>query len=412
MATGTEELSDHKAGLRFDPVSLACICAGGLALTYPAYLYLMFQSHAWILGANGRPSVSDFLVFWLAGSSALHGAGGAAYDPQLLHAAEVATSGRQFTRHMSWHYPPLFLFVAAGLALLPYVAAFVAWVAGTLAVYSFTVFRIAKRPIALVLSCAAPAVFVNAIGGQNGPLTAALLGAALLCLEERPILSGIFLGLLTYRPQLGILFPIVLIAGGYWRTFIVAGITALAGLLACWGAFGTETMQACLHFLPGASDALLVKGENGFYNFQTIYGLVRTAGLGGGAAAVIQAGMTLWAAVAIAWFWRREAPFPLKAAALATASLIASPYLYIYDFAVLSVTFAFLYRHRPFDGVEIWSVVAANVLIGAFLFLPSPIGLLANVVALALIARRSFGVGAEYAPRAAPGIAVIQSAHS
>ena len=208
-------------------------------------------------------------------------------------------------------------------------------------------------------------------------------------------MSGIFIGLLTYRPQLGIFFPVVLIAGGYWRTFVVAAITALVGLLACWGAFGADTMQACLHFLPGASDALLVKGENGFYNFQTVYGLVRMAGLGSGAGMVIQGGMTLWAAVALAWFWRSDAPFPLKAAAMATASLIASPYLYIYDFAVLTVAFAFLYRHRPFDAVEMAGVAAANVLVGAFLFFPSPIGLLAVVIAFALIVRRLTGAQAE-----------------
>jgi arabinofuranan 3-O-arabinosyltransferase len=412
MATGTEDLNKHIVGPRFNPATLACAGAGGLALAYPAYLYLMFRSHTWILGANGRPSVTDFLVFWLAGRSALRGAAGAAYDPRLLHAAEVAISGHQFTRHMSWHYPPLFLFVAASLALLPLVVAFVVWVASTLALYSFTIFRIAKSPMAVVLSCAAPAVFINAIGGQNGPLTAALLGAALLCLEERPILSGIFIGLLTYRPQLGILFPVVLIAGGYWRTFIVAGITALAGLLACWGAFGTETMQACLHFLPGASDALLVKGENGFYNFQTVYGLVRWAGLGSGAGIVIQAGITLWAAVVLAWFWRREAPFPLKAVALATASLIASPYLYIYDFAVLTVAFAFLYRHRPFDAVEIAGVTAANVLVGSFLFFPSPIGLLAVIIAFALIVRHLTGTQAEHVSQGDPAGVMVQAAGS
>jgi len=412
MASGTDHANNAALPTRTDPATLACIGAGGFALAYPVYLNLMFQTHTWILGANGRPSVSDFLVFWLAGRAALRGAAAAAYDPQIHHAAEVAISGHAFTRHMSWHYPPLFLFVATGLALLPYIAAFIIWIASTLAIYSITVFRIARSPFALILSCAAPAVFINAIGGQNGPLTAALVGAALLCLEERPILSGVFLGLLTYRPQLGILFPVVLIAGGYWRTFIAASITALAGLLACWGVFGTVTMQACLHFLPGASDALLVRGENGFYNFQTLYGLARWAGLGSAAGTIIQTGMTLWAAVALAWLWRRNVPFPLKAAALAAASLIASPYLYIYDFAVLTVAFAFLYRQRPFDAVEITGVAAANILVGAFLFFPSPIGLLAILIAFGLIIRRLTGSQPEHVSHAGPAGIMMQAAGS
>lgn len=412
MASRTAELDGAAAKPRVDLAAWACVGAGSLAIAYPCYLFLMFQGKTWILGTNGRPGVSDFLVFWLAGRDALHGTAAAAYDPRLHHAAEVAISGHEFTHHMSWHYPPLFLFVAAGLALLPYIASFVFWVASTLAIYSLTAFRIARSPVALVLSCAAPAVFINAIAGQNGPLTAAFLGAALLFLEDRPIVSGIILGFLTYRPQLGILFPVMLIAGGYWRTFFAAGITAVVGLLACWGAFGTETMLACIHFLPGASDALLVKGENGFYNFQTVYGLVRWAGLGGGAAGVIQAGMTVWAAVAIAWLWHREISFPLKAAAFATASLLASPYLYIYDFAVLTVAFAFLYRHRPFDTVEIVGIAAANLFVGAFLFFPSPIGLVSIIIAFALIARRATGTQPARAPQPTPTGTVIQSVHS
>jgi hypothetical protein len=106
--------------------------------------------------------------------------------------------------------------------------------------------------------------------------------------------------------------------------------------------------------------------------------------------------MTLWAAIALGWFWRRNAPFSLKAAALAVASLLASPYLYIYDFAVLTVAFAFLYRHRPFDAVEVAGVAVANLLVGAFLFFPSPIGLLAIIIAFALIMRRAMAIPAFF----------------
>jgi hypothetical protein len=366
--------------------------ACGLGLAYPVYLGLMYRSHSWILASQGRPLVSDFLVFWLAGRSALHGAAATAYDPHLHHAAEVAAAGHAFATHLSWHYPPLFLFVAASLAVLPYVPAFILWVAGTLAAYAMTVGEIARSRLALILGCAAPTVFINAIGGQNGPLTAALIGATLLFLEERPLLSGFFLGLLTYRPHFGVIFPLVLLAGGYWRVIISATITAIVGLLACWLAFGFETLRAFVHFFPAASDALLVHGENGFKNFETIYGLMRWSGFGGGAASLAQAGCALLAVAAVLWMWRRTESYPVKAAALSAATLLATPYLYIYDFAVLTVTFAFLYRHRPFDSLEIAAIAAANVLTGLFLFFPSPVGLAALAIAIALIARRAFEV--------------------
>ncbi|HWY15384.1 MAG TPA: glycosyltransferase family 87 protein [Rhizomicrobium sp.] len=392
--------------------TLALMFAGGMALAYPAYLGLMFRSHAWILVSNGRPAITDFLVFWLAGASALRGAAAAAYDPHLLHVAEVAAAGHEFSHHLPWRYSPLFLFVAAALALLPYVTAFLVWVGATLAVFSLAIFRIAGSRLGLVLACATPAVFINAICGQNGPLTAALIGAVLWCLERKSVLTGgatlslkeswlpagILLALLTYKPQFGVLFPLVLVAGGYWRTLICAAVATAAGILLCWAAFGAGTLYAFVHFLPITSNDLLVHGQNGFNNLQTVYGLVRWSGFGNLAGWVAQGAVICATATALLWLWRRPVPFALKAAAFATATLLATPHLYIYDFAILIVSFAFLYHQRAFDMLEVAAIAVANFLIGAFLFFPTPIGLVAVAIAVAMIARRV--IQEEGAPRA------------
>jgi len=47
-----------------------------------------------------------------------------------------------------------------------------------------------------------------------------LLGTALVMLVERPILAGVLIGCLAYKPQFGLLIPLVLIAGSHWRAFI------------------------------------------------------------------------------------------------------------------------------------------------------------------------------------------------
>jgi hypothetical protein len=369
---------------------IASALAGGLALAYPVYLVLMFRSHDWIIAAHGRPAVTDFLVFWLAGKVALHGAAAAAYDPAIHHALEVAAAGHQFAGQLPWRYSPLFFFIVAPLALIPYLPAFVVWVGTTLAAFAFTLSRIARSHAGVLLACATPAVFINAICGQNGPLTALLIGAALLNLEEQPVLSGIFIALLTYKPQFGILLPLVLVAGGHWRALIAAGVACAAGLLLSCAFFGFDSLRAFLHFLPITSNALLVHGANGFNKLQTVYGMVRWLGLGNGTAWVAQGAVILSTAAAMIWLWKREVPFSLKAAALATATLVATPHLYAYDFAVLMVSFAFLYRHRAFDNLEVSGIVAANVCIGAFLFFPTPIGLIAIAIAIGLIARRVF----------------------
>ena len=70
-------------------------------------------------------------------------------------------------------------------------------------------------------------VFNNTLVGQNGFLTAALIGGTLYLIPVRPILAGVCLGLLSYKPQYGLLFPIVLIAAAQWTVFFTAAVTAV-----------------------------------------------------------------------------------------------------------------------------------------------------------------------------------------
>jgi arabinofuranan 3-O-arabinosyltransferase len=53
-------------------------------------------------------------------------------------------------------------------------------------------------------------------------------------LERHPALAGICLGLLTYKPQFGLLFPIVLIADRRWLTIAVAALVALLLAALSW----------------------------------------------------------------------------------------------------------------------------------------------------------------------------------
>ncbi len=388
MTVETGQADQSPLSFRLDARGIGLALAGGFALAYPIMLWMMFRAHGWIIGANGRPSVTDFMVFWLAGHSALKGAAAAAYVPQLHHAAEVALSGHRFAGQLPWRNSPLFFFVAVPLALFPYFWAFLLWVTASLAAYGLVIWRIARSPLALVLACATPAIFINAICGQNGALTAALMGAALLCLERRPIMSGILIGLLSYKPQFGILVPVVLIAAGYWRVLISAAIASIAAMLASAVVFGFEAFRAFLHYLPVTSNEILVHGINGFNKLQTAYGLVRWLGFGNDMAWTAQTGLICILGPALFWLWRRDMPFALKAAALPIATLLVTPHLFMYDFPLVAVSFAFLYRQRAFDSFEFWSIGLANLCMGAFLFLPAPLGLFSLAIAVALIVRR------------------------
>src|SRR5262249_38793976 len=195
---------------------------------------------------------------------------------------ETAVVGGEWKVYLGWHYPPPFLAVAALLATLPYAAAFIAWLAATLPLYVVTIRAIVRDRIGWLVAGAFPCLMPNIIPGQNGFLTASLIGGTLVLLERHPLLAGACLGVLTYKPQFGILFPLVLVAGGHWRAIAAAAVTAIALALASLALFGVAPWEAFFQWLPRTSQALFSEGAHTeWYKFQSLLALTRM--LGGGA---------------------------------------------------------------------------------------------------------------------------------
>src|ERR1700749_1703166 len=209
-----------------------------LAVITACYFPAAYISGMGIGEASGLGIPADFVNVWAAGRLVLDGHPQLAYDWDIQRQIELALLGEDFAGYFSWHYPPPFLFVASTLAMLPYSAAFIGWMIASFIPYLAVMRGIVGRPFGLMFAAAFPMVFNNTLAGQNGFLTAALIGGTLYLLPVRPVLAGVCLGLLTYKPQYGLLFPIVLIAAGHWRAFISATVTAIAMLIILWLAFG------------------------------------------------------------------------------------------------------------------------------------------------------------------------------
>src|SRR3984893_13976841 len=144
-----------------------------LAASAIGVLYLVLTAHGRI-DANGRPLGTDFSNVYAAGTAVLEGRPELPFDPPQQYAREQAIFGAA-TPFYGWHYPPFFLFIAAALALLPYLAALVVWQGASLGLYLLAIRTIvtaslwqdSSQPsvpsdrLWLLLALAFPAVFVN-----------------------------------------------------------------------------------------------------------------------------------------------------------------------------------------------------------------------------------------------------------
>lgn len=369
------------------PAELICFA---LIVAQVVYLGACYVDGSWLTTRNGGGVASDFVNVWAAGRMGLAGHAASVYDWPAHKLVEESAVGHAFDGYFGWHYPPTFLFVAVVLSLIPYAAAWVVWTFGTFPAYLAAVRAIIGDRVGYFLGAAFPAVLANFIVGQNGFLTAGLIGGALTLIERRPALAGVLIGLLSYKPHLGLLFPIALVAGGHWRAFASATVVAVLMATASWLAFGSESWNAFFASIGHTSQVFLSDGWADWSKLQTAFGLARTLGGGETLAWSIQIAVALIAAAGVAVLWRSQAGHEIKGAALATAALLATPYLYMYDLVVLAVPLAFLWRlgARGFLPHELPAIGVACLLIFIFPIIKAPLGFGAVVIVGALIVRR------------------------
>ncbi len=238
------------------------------------------------LDVTGHPIGRDFINAWAGPRLAFAGQLDTLFDLRAYHAAIGTLFGTPLPFH-NWSYPPFTLLLLGPLGQLPYFVALAIWTIGLFAAFAGVTLSCVppgRRLHALLLLCLAPACLINAAGGQNGFLTGALLLGGLLALDRRPVLAGLLFGLLTYKPQLGLVLPPVLIALGAWRTIAAACATTVALVGASVLAFGVDPWR---HNLGETSAFLygLLDSFEGFYPYMmaSVFAGARTFGLSMGA---------------------------------------------------------------------------------------------------------------------------------
>ena len=357
---------------------------------------LVFLAGAWLQGffiadGAGHGIANDFVNVWAAGRLVLDGHAVQAYDTTIHRQMQEAAVGYAFDGAYRWHYPPPFLFMAALAASLPYIPAGIAWLLATGAAYAAAIRGIVGERVGWLFALGFPGALWNVTAGQNGFLTTALIGGALGLLERNPVLAGCCLGLLTYKPQFGILFPLVLAATGRWRAFGAAAAVAAALAAGSVAAFGIAPWRAMLQSVSTANQLVLADGGMGWNKLQSIFGLVRALGGSETLAWIVHGGCAITGAIAITLVWRSRVPYELKAAALAIGAVLMTPYAFSYDLVLLAMPCAFLLRYALAHGFlrhEALGLGCVGALLLSYIVAATQVGLAASLIVALLVARR------------------------
>lgn len=397
VKTGQATADEGGEALHWPPDGDKFRLLGGVLLAlFAAYAAVFLTVTAIRLTAG---PAGDFFALWSVARFILGHPAAQIYDPASLKAFQLALGMPPATDY-PFPYPPNFLLALWPVGLLPYLPAYGVAIGLTLVFYLWATAGGEWRSPLTLAALVAPTTTITIVAGQAGFLAAGLVIGGFRLTARRPLLAGVLFGLATYKPHLGLLVPVALVACRAWRTIAAAAATA-AGLVIVSGlVFGPAVWPAWAASLAGYSKEFASAGGSIGHLMPTVEaGLVRL-GLPQAAAHLAQLAAVAIAAMAV-WRCFRCRPEPLAAAALFVGMFLATPHALVYDMPPVATAVLWTVGERRRAGAAFGlgevailatALVAPITLVaGASTFPLVPLSL---VLLLLLIVRRCERLGA------------------
>lgn len=394
------------------------LCVGVFALIgVIAYIPEWIPFLRALFGEGVDPYIAnrDFANYWLAARLFLEGEHRILFTHELYFSFFQSVFGPD-SEIRAWSYPPNFLLLLWPLGWLEYKTAMVLFLGVTFAMFLYAA-HVARRELAPEASPATVWLAIVAyfslmfIGTQNGFLLGALLLFGLAWMKSRPVLAGLAFGLLTVKPQLGLLIPLLLLLDRNWKTIgwstlfsvaLFALSVALCGLDS-WRGFLDETLAYQRSVMTDWSGIFLKM-------MPTAFGSVRSLGYSPTLAFVVQLNLSIAAFALIVWLLVKE-PDPLRRCfVVACGTFLVTPYAFNYDMGALSVIAALLaassrapaLRGETIIIAAVAGISAAVTNVGRAGWPITPLVLAAGLLVIAAGVRRSQGVAALETQSSAP----------
>jgi hypothetical protein len=304
---------------------------------------------------------------------------------------QKAVAGPAWTGYLPFRYPPFYALCFAPTSYLSYEASWLVWSA-----LSFLALVLTGRLLGIAAAdwigwsvCYFP-VFAAISYGQNSLISLLVLAAAYaLWQADRPFLAGLTAGLLLYKPT------ILVGVGLLWLLDLRRSWRCLAGLVY----MGVILVDIGLIVLPSVSVAYIHSlGETvGMTNRHSLAKLYASQGfwmllLPGFDRLTHPLSLLTCAAglaVFLAFWWRIRDSKPQSYALAVLSTLWLTPYAMLYDWSILLLPAALLWRERP-DLRSRWLLLFALIWLAAIVSEPlvqgqlyvSPVALQLSVPAL------------------------------
>ena len=315
------------------------LCLGIYVVTLKPDAFFLHDLQHFIVGY-------DFLNLWMAGKLSLVADPAQYYDAN--HYAEALTSvlGKGHP-DLVLSYPPIQFLLGLPFGLLPYPIAYAAWLALNLLALRHALKGLFNRPL-LFLLLVSPAAFIWLICGQSSLITTALMIGALRLLPRAPWKSGICIGLLVIKPQLAILFPLLLLTTGQWRAFIAASLTVMlvVGITYAW--LGPDPWVSYYRFGIPEHVSLFVHPTDLVTSLTpTVFNDLLVIGASTHIAFAVQTVLGVLAALALIIGLRRSRDESYRWLLFTTASTLATYYMLSYDLVTFVATLLFFLTNHP-----------------------------------------------------------------
>jgi len=328
----------------FTPRRIRLWGTGLLVLSWFVYVYTIAVPG--LVDRIGRFKGTDYIQFYVMGSLMLDGRSDALYDAD----AHLQEGRRRIDPGLTLYaahpnYPPQVALAFTPLAHLPYGWSLAVFLALMACCYGASVWMIWRRCPGLqrhgalvgVLAAASPLFFALLRYGQASAVALLIWCLVLAALgRNRSFLAGLAIGCLAYKPQLGMVFAVVMIAAREWRV-IAGAVTALAAQLAiAWWATDAPTMGRYAGQLwTLMRDPTLVQiYPSEVHSLRGFFQLLLPS----------HPAVTVCylAALAVALYlaarcWFTAAPAGLRVAQLVVLTVLSSPHLLTYDLVLLTL---------------------------------------------------------------------------